>query len=345
MSDRGVLAGWRVPGTIGLHTRGDSQLPHASTRTSRLLRRAIALRVPGGATAQAPPPQSGVSPATRHAQQHPRTHFGRAPPAPGPATSNALLPISPAVAAAWPKASAAALQVIQGSVNFPELGLQAKPDWIPKVVKILSDEKIKRITFQIGSMVVDSTWFKSASEAFDQKLVPIIFDRRQSLGKASAVYMSDARLMGMSTGYIDDKFEKGVIVHECVHLAINRKGLQNVVKIENELVAHLAHAMYYHVNEWDRDEIFSRVVDNPNDETGVAKLQFKEPIEKAWDLAEYLLGKPPDKSKGEKAWSAGKRAGDDPATYQKLVRALRESIRSSPIYVPDIGKVVSYTSF
>jgi hypothetical protein len=207
--------------------------------------------------------------------------------------------------------------------------------WIPKVVDILRDPKNKDISISWGDLSVTPKLLSWAAEAFEQRLVPIIYDSKNKMELPGvAEFRHQARIIFFRSLDISKPFERSGLLHESIHMLQQRSGLKHALKLEMEVVAHLAQMMYYKLQGGRQIDIAARILPDGSRQT----LRNPEPVLAAWELAEFLLGR--------NEIDGGKRPGDDPATYHQLVKKLREVLRTSPAYASEFANpLADYTAF
>jgi hypothetical protein len=236
----------------------------------------------------------------------------------------------------WPHATPLAQDFIEKIPQAPELrGFRVLDAWTPKIVDILRDPKNKEISVSWGDLSVTPKLLNQAAEAFEQRLVPIIYDSQNKMNiPGVAEYKQQIHIIFFRTLDITQLFEKSTLLHESVHMIQERSGVKHALTLETEIVAHLVQMMYYKLQGGRQIDISARIMPDGSRET----LRNPQPLLAAWDLAEFLLGR--------NQVDGGKHPGDDPKTYHLLVEALRDAIRTSPSYASELAKpLADYTAF
>ena len=200
--------------------------------------------------------------------------------------------------------------------------------WIPKIAQILRDPKNEEISISWGDLSIRPKLLNGAAEAYEQRLVPIIYDSRNKMNLSGiAEYKFQVHIVFIRSLALSEIFEKSTFLHESIHMLQERSGLKHALKLEMEIVAHLAQMMYMKLQGGNRSDLTWR----PSvTSTQGSYMEHPEPLYVAWELAEFLLG--PHNRKEAKT------PLDDAATYHQLVVDLREAIRKNPSYASELKK-------
>jgi len=123
------------------------------------------------------------------------------------------------------------------------------------VIQVLTDPAVKNLNFVVGKWAIRTGFYDNVSTAIKNNQITVVVEPSLLKPGAAAQYKPEIDLGGGKKAYdvivlpratlgdtLDQQIKMaGYIIHECTHAGIDMLNLKPMTRLENELIAHIAH--------------------------------------------------------------------------------------------------------